>query len=163
MKTFEEKFTAWLDGNLRGEDLRSFENDSMRNEKEEFHKLKNLLRENLKGCEMEHPDFFNSEVMAQIEREQADGSRRVRTWFGVPRFAWAGVFALVTGFALFFTMIPRSQMTDPRSDYVAEVLKAKTADPSIKATVDNQKDITIIKLENLDKAPPEKAKKSDHR
>jgi hypothetical protein len=100
--------------------------------------------------------------MAQIERERASGSRRVRTWFGVPRFAWGGVFALVIGFALFFTIIPRSQMRDPRSDYVAEVLKAKTADPNIKATVDNQKDITIIKLENLDKATPEKAKKSDH-
>ena len=162
MKTFEEKFTAWLDGNLRGEDLRSFENDSMRSEKEEFHKLKNLLRENLKDCEMEHPDFFNSQVMAQIERERASESRRVRTLFGVPRFAWGGDFALVIGFALFFTIIPRSQMRDPRSDYVAEVLKAKTADPNIQATVDNQKDITIIKLENLDKATPEKAKKSDH-
>ena len=161
MKTFEEKFTAWLDGNLRGEELRSFENDSMRNEKEEFHKLRDLLRENLKGCEMEHPDFFNSQVMAQIEQEQAHRSGRARTWFGVPRFAWGGVFALVIGFALFSTIIPRSQMRDPRSDYVAEVLKAKTADPNIKATVDNQKDITIIKLENLDKAPPEKAKKSD--
>jgi hypothetical protein len=161
MKTFEEKFTAWLDGNLHGEDLRSFENDFMRNEKEEFHKLKHLLREGLKGCEMEHPDFFNSQVMAQIQREEANGSRRVKAWFGLPRFAWGGVFALVLGFALFFAVIPRNQMRDPRSDYVAEVLKAKTADPNIKATVDNQKDITIIKLENLDKAPPEKAKKHD--
>jgi hypothetical protein len=161
MKTFEEKFTAWLDGKLHGEDLRSFENDSLRNEKEEFHKLKNLLRQGLKGRQMEHPDFFNSQLMAQIEQEKANGSRRVKTWFGFPRFAWGGVFALVLGFALFFTLIPLSQMRDPRSDYVAEVLKAKTADPNIKATVDNQKDITIIKLENLDKAPPEKAKKHD--
>ena len=53
---------------------------------------------------------------------------------------------MVLGLALFFAMIPRNQMRDPRSDYVAEVLKAKTADPNIKATVDNQKDITIIKL-----------------
>jgi hypothetical protein len=161
MKTFEEKFTAWLDGNLRGEDLGSFENDSMRNEKEEFHKLKLLLREGLKGCEMDHPDFFNSQVMAQIQREEANGWRRVKGWFGLPRFAWGGVFALVLGLALFFAMIPRNQMRDPRSDYVAEVLKAKTADPNIKATVDNQKDITIIKLENLDKAPPDKVKKHD--
>jgi hypothetical protein len=35
---------------------------------------------------------------------------------------------------------------------VAEVLKTKTAN-KVKATVDNQKDITIIKLEGLDKLP----------
>jgi hypothetical protein len=159
MKTFEEKFTAWLDGNLRGEELSSFENASMRSEKEEFHKLRNLLKESLTDRELEHADFFNEQIMAQIERETADFSRRPKAWFGIPRFAWGGVFALVTGFALFFAMIPRSGVPDPRSEYVAEVLKAKTADPNIKATVDNQKDITIIKLENLDKAPPEKSKK----
>jgi len=36
------------------------------------------------------------------------------------------------------------------------VLKTKTHDPSVKATVDNQKDMTIIKLEGLQKLPPNK-------
>jgi hypothetical protein len=39
---------------------------------------------------------------------------------------------------------------------VAEVLKTRTADPKVKATVDNKKDMTIIKLEGLDKLPPDK-------
>jgi hypothetical protein len=68
----------------------------------------------------------------------------------------AGIFALCVGFALFFSMIPRGNLADPGSGYVAEVLKTRTADPKVKATVDNKKDMTIIKLEGLDKLPPDK-------
>jgi hypothetical protein len=32
-------------------------------------------------------------------------------------------------------------------------LKTRTADPKVKATVENQKDMTIIKLDGLDKLP----------
>jgi hypothetical protein len=60
------------------------------------------------------------------------------------------------GFALFFSMIPRGNLADPGSGYVAEVLKTRTADPKVKATVDNKKDMTIIKLEGLDKLPADK-------
>jgi hypothetical protein len=157
MKTFEEKFTAWLDGTLSGEELRSFEQEhpAMQREQVQFLKLKKLLRDNLGGRELPNPDFFNSQIMSQIDREKAkSGGRSSRTLFGLPRLAWGGIFALGVGFALFFTMIPRGNLADPRSGYVAEVLKTKTPD-KVKATVDNQKDMTIIKLEGLDKLPPD--------
>ena len=60
----------------------------------------------------------------------------------------------MSGFALFFTMIPRGDLSDPHAKYVAEVLKTRTADPKVKATVENRKDVTTIKLEGLDKLPP---------
>jgi hypothetical protein len=159
MKTFEEKFNAWLDGLLSGEELKSFENEhpSIRQDKAEFLQLKNLLRDNLSSRELENPDFFNSQIMAQVERETAKAGRSTRRiLFGLPRIAWGGIFALGVGFALFFTMIPRGNLGDPGSGYVAEVLKTKTAGPKVKATVDNKKDMTIIKLEGLDKLPPDK-------
>ena len=157
MKTYEEKFNAWLDGLLSGEELKSFEieHPSIRRDKAEFLKLKSLLKDNL-GCrELGNPDFFNSQIMAKIERETARGSRYSRL-LGLPRVALAGIFALCVGFALFFFMIPRGNLADPGSGYVAEVLKTKTADPKVKATVDTRKDMTIIKLEGLDKLPPDK-------
>jgi hypothetical protein len=61
---------------------------------------------------------------------------------------------LSLGFVLFFTMIPREDFGDPHAKYVAEVLKAKTEDPKGKATVEIKKDMTIIKLQGLDKLPP---------
>jgi hypothetical protein len=157
MKTFEEKFNAWLDGLLSDEELKSFENEhpSIQQDKAEFLKLKNLLRDNLRCQKLGNPDFFNSEIMAQIERETARASPSARV-LGLPRIALAGIFALCVGFALFFSMIPRGNLADPGSGYVAEVLKTRTADPKVKATVDNKKDMTIIKLEGLDKLPPDK-------
>ena len=157
MKTFEEKFNAWLDGSLSDEELKSFENEhpSIQQDKAEFLKLKNLLRDNLRCQKLGNPDFFNSQIMAQIERETARASPSARL-LGLPRIALAGIFALCVGFALFFSMIPRGNLADPGSGYVAEVLKTRTADPKVKATVDNKKDMTIIKLEGLDKLPPDK-------
>jgi hypothetical protein len=156
MKTFEEKFTAWLDGTLSEEELRSFEQEhpSIQREQAQFLKLKKLLKDNLGGRELANPDFFNSQIMLQIDREKAKSAHRSssRTLLGLPRLAWGGLFALGVGFALFFTLIPRGNLADPRAGYVAEVLKTKTAD-KVKATVDNQKDMTIIKLEGLDKLP----------
>ncbi|HEY6842030.1 MAG TPA: hypothetical protein VI114_12480 [Chthoniobacterales bacterium] len=157
MKTFEEKYTAWLDGTLTGEPLQSFENEhpSIQPEKTEYLKLKNLLRENLPGRELENAEFFASQIMEQIKRETAAaGKSSGRRWFGLPRLAWGGIGALGVGFALFFTMIPRGDFSDPRAKYVAEVLKTRTSNPKIKATVENQKEMTIIKLEGLDKLPP---------
>jgi hypothetical protein len=157
MKTFEEKFTAWLDGTLGGDELRSFENEhpSIQREKTEFLKLKGLLRETLSLRELENPDFFNAQIIDQIRRE-ADAPSRAgrRSWLGLPRIAWGGICALSLGFVLFFTMIPREDFGDPHAKYVAEVLKTKTADPKGKATVEIKKDMTIIKLEGLDKLPP---------
>jgi hypothetical protein len=159
MKTFEEKFNAWLDGLLKGEELKSFESEhpSILQDKAEFLKLQSLLRDNL-GCrELGNPDFFNLQIMAQVEREAAKaGAISGRMFFGLPRLAWAGISALCVGFVLFFAMIPRGNFGDPGSGYVAEVLKTKTTDPKVKATVDNKKDMTIIKLEGLDRLPPEK-------
>ncbi|MEA3206921.1 MAG: hypothetical protein QOG92_2650 [Verrucomicrobiota bacterium] len=157
MKTFEEKYTAWLDGTLTGEPLQSFENEhpSIQPEKTDYLKLKNLLRENLPGRELENAEFFASQIMEQIKRETAAaGKSSGRRWFGLPRLAWGGIGALGVGFALFFTMIPRGDFSDPRAKYVAEVLKTRTSNPKIKATVENQKEMTIIKLEGLDKLPP---------
>jgi hypothetical protein len=157
MKTFEEKYTAWLDGTLTGEPLQSFENEhpSLQPEKTDYLKLKSLLRENLPGRELENAEFFASQIMDQIKRETAAAQKSSdRRWFGLPRLAWGGIGAISVGFALFFTMIPREDFSDPRAKYVAEVLKTRTSNPKIKATVENQKEMTIIKLEGLDKLPP---------
>ena len=159
MKTFEERFTAWLDGALDGEELQSFEREhaSLAHEKSDFLKLRSLLRCSDHRPQLANSDFFNSQIMAEIAREKAAKTKpRTPLWLGLPRLAWGGLGILSVGFALFFAVIPRSDFSDPRAKYVAEVLKTKTAEPKIKATVDNQKDMTIIKLEGLDKLPPGK-------
>jgi hypothetical protein len=161
MKTFEERFTAWLDGVLNGEELRSFERENRENpfliqQKGEYLKLKSLLKNGDCRPELANPDFFTSQIMSEIRRAgTVRSSPKPRLWFGLPRLAWGGVGVLSIGLALFFVLIPRGNNSDPRANYVAEVLNTKTADPKVKATVENQKDMTIIKLEGLDRLPPQ--------
>jgi hypothetical protein len=157
MKTFEEKFTAWLDGALSAEESLAFEkkHPSVLKDGSDLLKLRSLMKENLVSPELSHPDFFNAQITARIEQE-IRRRRRGRSWFGLPRLAWGGIVSLATGIALFAVLIPHGDLSNPRSGYVAEVLKAKTADPKVKATVDSQKDMTIIKLEGLQNLPPDK-------
>jgi hypothetical protein len=149
MKTFEEKFTAWLDGALGGEELQDFENQhpSIQQEKADFLKLKSFLRQGLHRPDLQNPDFFNARIMEQIRQKPYPSSRSShQSLLGLPRLAWGGIFALSVGFVLFSTIIPRGDLSDPRTKYVTEVLKTKTKDPKVKATVENQKDLTILKL-----------------
>jgi hypothetical protein len=161
MKTFEERFTAWLDGVLKGEDLRSFERENRENpfldqQKGEYLKLKRLLGGGEYRPELANPDFFTSQIMSEIRRGAAvSPSFRPSLWFGLPRLAWGGIGVLSIGLTLFFVLIPRGNNSDPRANYVAEVLNTKTANPKVKATVENQKDMTVIKLEGLDRLPPQ--------
>jgi anti-sigma factor RsiW len=157
MKTFEEKFTAWLDGALSEEESAAFEKEhpSIQEEGRDLLKLRSLLKENFGRAELSHPDFFSAQIMAQVEREA--GRRRMgRPWLGLPRLAWGGVASLAAGLALFAVLIPHGDLSNPRTGYVAEVLKAKTVNPKVTATVDSQKDMTIIKLEGLRNLPADK-------
>lgn len=158
MKTFEEKFTAWLDGELSPEEVWSFLKDhpSIEKEKADFLKLKHLLRQGLESRVLENADFFNAEIMAQIGRHSAPRRSFHKGWLGLPRIVWGGLCVLGAGCAMFVAFIPHGDLSDPRSGYVADVLKTKTRDPNVKTTVDNQKDTTIIKLEGLQKLPANK-------
>jgi hypothetical protein len=158
MKTFEESFTAWVDGVLDGEELRCFEREYpvLIQHKIAYLKLRSLLRNADYRPELANPDFFTSQIMSEIRCETAaKPGLKPSMWFGLPRLAWGGVGVLSIGLALFVVLIPRGNNSDPRASYVAEVLNTKTADPKVKATVENQKDITIIKLEGLDRLPPQ--------
>ena len=159
MKPFEERYTAWIDGALPEEEKAAFEQEypDLAGECEQGAALRKLLREHLRAPKLSNPDFFNSELLRQIEREQATASKRqaTRGWFGLPRLAWAGLMSALAALAIMVAFVPQHKK-DSQGDYVAEVLKAQTNEPGVKATVDAKKDVTIIKLDGLEKLPPDK-------
>lgn len=160
MKTFEERYTAWIDGALPEEEKAAFEQEhpDLIGEREQGIALRKLLREQLSVPKLPNPDFFNSQLLEQIEREQAGIAKRKarRVWFGLPRLVWAGIGSALAAIGLMFVLVPQEQKKDEPNDYVAEVLKAQTNEPGVKATVDAKKDVTIIKLDGLEKLPPDK-------
>jgi hypothetical protein len=53
-------------------------------------------------------------------------------------------------------LIPQGDLSNPRTGYVAEVLKAKTVNPKVTTAEHLQKDMTIINLEGRHNLPADK-------
>jgi len=80
MKTFEEKWTAWLDGQLSGKELIEFEASLpelavAEAEKRDALKLGAFLKEQLAAQALSNEEFFNHQIRDRIARETEDRSR----------------------------------------------------------------------------------------
>ena len=155
MKTFEERYTAYLDGLLSERETAIFEQEqpALAAKKGEWLKMQRFLRENLISVELVNADFFNAQLLEKITATRSRHRPAETGWLRIPWLAWGGFGALTAGIVLFITLIPHGDLSDPGSGYVAEVLKTTTIDPKVSATVESQKGITIIKLEGLEKVP----------
>src|SRR5437773_488947 len=79
MKTFEEKWTAWLDGQLSGRELTEFEASlpdkaAADAERAEAKKLGTLLKRELSAQALTNDEFFSHQVHERIVRESASQS-----------------------------------------------------------------------------------------
>src|SRR5881409_3965817 len=102
MKTFEEKWTAWIDDQLTGEELTEFEislpdRAAAEAEKRDALKLGNFLKQQLAVAPaMGNEEFFHHQLREAIAKEhgsEAGGSSRARgraSWWNIGRLAWAG-------------------------------------------------------------------------
>ena len=162
MKTFEERFTAWVDGQLTGPDLAEFEKELATRpeaaaERAEARKLGDLLRAQ-PAPPLGNADFFNHQLMQRIAAEtpRAAEPERARAWFwSLPRLALAGAACLLIAGGLFKTLIPASVPPGEKSNYYAQVVEAWPADTSISATtVYNPADnVTVVWLDGLPYIP----------
>src|SRR5947199_9425270 len=102
MKTFEEKWTAWIDGQLTGHDLAEFEASlpdlaAAEAEKREAQKLGAFLQEHLPCRAAGNEDFFSHQLREKIANDTAvptsksDGGGRV--WWPIGRLVWVGASA----------------------------------------------------------------------
>ena len=84
MKTFEEKWTAWLDDQLSGRELSEFEASlpdkaAAEGEKAEAKKLGQLLKRELSAHPLKNEEFFSHELRERIARESSEqGQERAR-------------------------------------------------------------------------------------
>src|SRR5215216_4164754 len=109
MKTFEEKWTAWLDDQLSGRELSEFEASlsdkaAAQAEKAEAKKLGELLKRELGAHPLKNEQFFSHQLRERIVQESGgrrqERARRSRTsgWWTVPRLLWAGTASLAVFF-----------------------------------------------------------------
>jgi hypothetical protein len=165
---FEEKFTAWIDGRLAGEELVVFERELTRRgfdpatERRAAGQLGDLLRTHSPARTLANADFFNRQILHRIEQEQpaATAAREdaaSRSRWTLPRLAWSGAFCLLIATVLFQALIPRGGPApmEKMAPYFAEVIDARPLDPDISAdTIYTARDnVTVIWLDGFDYLP----------
>ena len=136
MKTFEERYTAWIDGQLTGTALAAFEQELARRaeagdaaaaetDKAAALQLRSLLKEHLQAPALGNTEFFSHQMRERIDAEVDKAAARreaaARPAFRFPAFVWpfarfagVGVLCLFVAGALYYGMVPAHPQANPQ-------------------------------------------------
>src|SRR4029434_5293225 len=174
MKTFEEKWTAWLDDQLSGRELSESEASlpdkaPAQAEKAEAKKLGELLKRELSAHSLKNEEFFSHQLRERIVQEsgeqRGERSRRTATssWWTIPRLLWAGTASLAV-FLICTVLVMHQERPAEESQYLTQILSARV-DPVVSpnATVSmfevKQDRVTVLWTEGLQSLPADYAAK----
>jgi anti-sigma factor RsiW len=171
MKTFEEKWTAWLDGQLSGKELTEFEASlpdlaAAEAEKRDALRLGAFLKEQLAAQALSNEEFFSHQVHEQIARDTQDRPRARSTWWTVPRLAWCGATALAL-FVLTTVVLMSQHPAGEQSEYLTQILNSRVdpaANPNATISIfesknKNDNKVTVLWTEGLQTLPSDYAAK----
>lgn len=171
MKTFEEKWTAWLDGELTGTELADFEaalpdKAAAEEEKRDAKKLGAFLKEQLQAPAMGNEEFFHHQLRERIAVDAraaiVPADNRPSLW-PLRRLVWAGATSLAI-FLVCAVFVMREKSPTDQSQYLTQVLNARV-DPAVNpnATISmfepNEDRVTVLWVEGLQSLPSEYATK----
>ena len=172
MKTFEEKWTAWLDGRLSDKELAEFEASlpdkaAAEAEKTEAKKLGALLKRELGAQALLNEEFFNHQIRERIARESTGESRNrgveVSPWWTIRRLLWTGTASLAV-FLVMAIFVMRDKNPVEQSQYLTQILNARV-DPVVSpnATISmfetTEDRVTVLWTEGLQSLPSDYAAK----
>jgi anti-sigma factor RsiW len=174
MKTFEEKWTAWLDDQLSGRELSEFEaslpdKGAAQAEKAEAKKLGELMKRELSAHPLKNEEFFSHQLRERIVQESGEqGRERARrsptsSWWTIPRLLWTGTASLAV-FLICTVLVIHQERPAEESQYLTQILNARV-DPVVSpnATVSifevKQDRVTVLWTEGLQTLPSDYAAK----
>jgi anti-sigma factor RsiW len=173
MKTFEEKWTAWLDDELSGSELAEFEASlpdraAAEAEKRDARKLGAFLKEQLQTRTMSNEDFFSHQLREQIAREgnetvpeESPVARQPR--WSIARLVWTGAASLAI-FSVCTYFVLRAPNQGDQSQYLTQVLNARVdtvESPNASISIFETKEdrVTVLWVDGLQSLPSEYATK----
>jgi anti-sigma factor RsiW len=129
---------------------------SMKNfDEADWHKTRALLRAHLTAPGLEHPDFVNSRVLEEIEREK----KRPRTpaFVSLRRLAWSGIAAIVLAVILTLVVLPHQVEHRSDGEFISQVVTARAEMPQLSVSEFRAPDErgVVIWLEGVDYIPAE--------
>jgi hypothetical protein len=174
MKTFEEKWTAWLDDQLSGRELSEFEASlpdkaAAQAEKAEAKKLGELLKRELSAHPLKNEEFFGHQLSERIAQESGEQRREsarrspTSSWWTIPRLLWTGTASLAV-FLICTVFVMHQEKAPEESQYLTQILNARV-DPVVSpnGTVSifevKQDRVTVLWTEGLQSLPADYAAK----
>jgi hypothetical protein len=173
MKTFEEKWTAWLDGELNGKELAEFEASlpdkaAAEAEKRDAHKLGAFLKEQLQHRAMGNEEFFHHQLRERIAADARAASppeqagAKPSLW-PLGRLVWVGATSLAIFCICAFFVLREKSPTD-QSQYLTQILNARVdpalgPDATISMFESKEGTVTVLWTEGLQSLPSEYATK----
>jgi hypothetical protein len=171
MKTFEEKWTAWIDDQLTGRELHDFlaslpDRAAAETEKQSTKQLGSLLRE--QAMALSNAEFFNHQLRQRLdgdEEQDAEYEPEATStgWWTIRRLLWGAA----TSFAIFIicaVFVFRDKTPASQSQYLTEILSYRVdpnVSPNASITMFEKKDehVTVLWVDGLQSLPPEYAAK----
>ncbi|MGI8957872.1 MAG: hypothetical protein ACR2II_13305 [Chthoniobacterales bacterium] len=172
MKTFEEKWTAWVDNELSDAERAEFEASledraAAELEKNQALKLGALLKEQLQPRAMGNEEFFHHQLRermaAEIKQPAAGPAGIKESWWTIRRLLWTGATSLAA-FAICTFSVLRQQPAPDQSQYLTQILNARV-DPSVNpnATISifqtKEDRVTVLWVDGLKSLPSDYAAK----
>jgi hypothetical protein len=172
MKTFEEKWTAWIDDQLSGRELEEFEASlpdkaAAEAEKQSAKQLGLLLREQAAVTALSNADFFSHQLRERLERENQPARSAAKPggagWWTIRRLLWSGATSLAI-FVICAVIVIRNQPAPDHSEYLTQILNYRVdpaVSPNATITMFEKKDehVTVLWIDGLQSLPPEYAAK----
>jgi hypothetical protein len=170
MKTFEEKWTAWLDDQLTGKELADFEASlpdkaAAAAEKSDARKLGAFLKQELGAQTLNNEEFFSNQLRERIARESAQQDRPDgrSIWWTIPRLVWTGAASLAL-FLICALVVMREKNPAEQSAYLTQILNMRVdavVSPNATISVFEAKEdrVTVIWTEGLQSLPSDYAAK----
>jgi len=169
MKTFEEKWTAWIDDQLTGRELEEFEASlpdkaAAQAEKQSVKQLGSLLREQMAPV-LNNSEFFSHQLRERLDREDRQSTARPSStaWWTIRRLLWSGATALAI-FVICTVVVIRNKPSPDQSEYLTQILNYRVdpaVSPNATITMFEKKDehVTVLWVDGLQSLPPEYAAK----
>ncbi len=171
MKTFEEKWTAWIDDQLTGRELEEFlaslpDRAVAEADKQSAKRLGSFLRE--QAMALSNADFFSHQLRQRLDREELEPARSgddaISTgWWTIRRLLWSGATSLAI-FVICAVFVFRDKTPSSQSQYLTEILSSRvdpTVSPNATISMFEKKDdrVTVLWVDGLQSLPPEYAAK----
>jgi hypothetical protein len=170
MKTFEEKWTAWIDDQLTDRELDDFlaslpDRAAAETEKQSAKRLGSLLRE--QAVTLSNADFFSHQLRERLDRDEEveyepESATSTGSWT-IRRLLWGAA----TSFAIFIicaVFVFRDKTPPSQSQYLSEILSYRVdpaVSPNASISMFEKKDehVTVLWVDGLQSLPKEYAAK----